>query len=96
MFRITRGTIRQGGELYEVGDEIELDERTAAQLSDRVEAVEELPFDPSELTNDGVEEAVQDVDDIDVLQQLVDTEQSGSDRTGAIEALEDRIDELTE
>lgn len=96
MYQVTRKSIRMGGKKYEPGDKINIGDRTAKLLSDRVEEIDAIPFEPSTLTNSEIEEAVQDVDDVDLIEKLLDAEQSGDNRTGAIEALEERIDELTE
>ena len=96
MYQVTRKSIRMGGKKYEPGDKINIGDRTAKLLSDRVEEIDTIPFEPSTLTNSEIEEAVQDVDDVDLIEKLLDAEQSGDNRTGAIEALEERIDELTE
>lgn len=53
-----------------------------------------LPFDPGDHTNAEVAERVAEVDDAETLEALKDLEAQQQDRTGATEAIADRLDEL--
>ena len=53
-----------------------------------------LPFNPEAKTNDDIADRVADIDDPETLQALLNLEEEQQDRTGATDAIEDRLDEL--
>ncbi|PSQ65310.1 MAG: gas vesicle synthesis family protein [Halobacteriales archaeon SW_9_67_24] len=52
-------------------------------------------LDPSEHTIDELEAQLDEIDDPDALEEIRDAETSGEDRTGAIEAIDDRLDSVS-
>ena len=52
-------------------------------------------LDPSEHTIDELEAQLDEIDDPDALEGIRDAETSGEDRTGAIEAIDDRLDSVS-
>jgi electron transfer flavoprotein alpha subunit len=50
--------------------------------------------DPSELTIADIANMVRDIDDVDVLEDLLEREQDGKDRNGAITQIENRIESV--
>ena len=52
-------------------------------------------LDPSEHTIDELEAQLDEIDDPDALEEIHDAETSGEDRTGAIEAIDDRLDSVS-
>lgn len=102
-----RAYIRPLEQRFEIGDRVDVDEEMAAYLCDergdfgRVlekddsEAVDdELPFDPADLTVDELEERIADIDDVATLDALGQAEDEGKSRETALEAIDDRLDEL--
>lgn len=53
-----------------------------------------LPFNPEDHTNSEIEDRVAEIDDVETLRALRNLEAEQEDRTGATDAIEDRIDEL--
>ena len=52
-------------------------------------------LDPSEHTIDELEAQLDEIDDPDALEEIRDAETGGEDRTGAIEAIDDRLDSVS-
>lgn len=52
-------------------------------------------LNPSEHTIDELEAQLDEIDDPDALEEIRDAETSGEDRTGAIEAIDDRLDSVS-
>ena len=52
-------------------------------------------LDPSEHTIDELEAQLDEIDDPDALERIRDAETSGEDRTGAVEAIDDRLDSVS-
>lgn len=102
--------IFRGRERVEVGQIIDPSDAELAAFGDRLEPVddpddeedpppevgESLPFNPADCTNDEVAENVADVDDEEALRALLNLEQEQKDRDGATEAIQDRLDEVSE
>ena len=81
-----------GDRLEEVGD---MAEDAAETFEDATDTAEKF-LNPSEYTNDEVEEQVANIDDVGELEEMFEAEESGENRAGAKNAIQDRIDELTE
>lgn len=108
MYRVTHKWIRRGGEVIEEGETFEPSEAELNAFSDRLEPVDDSPddeedpppeetsFDPADYTNDEVEEEVADIDDEEQLRALLELEQEQRDRSGAIDAIEERLEEVGE
>jgi len=56
--------------------------------------IDDLDPHPSDLTIPDLEERIDDVEDVDLLKTIKDAEKATEDRTGAKDALDDRIAEL--
>ena len=52
-------------------------------------------LDPSEHTIDELEAQLDEIDDPDALERIRDAETSGEDRIGAVEAIDDRLDSVS-
>lgn len=83
-----------GDTVLEPGDEVELDESTVAGHESRFIEVDEEevepPFDPSEYTNDELEDELADRDLSDAeLDALLTAEEEGDNRNGAKTAIEE-------
>lgn len=98
--RVTHKRIKRPDGVYEKGDTFEPTEAELESFSDRLEAVDEddesgtLPFNPESNTNDEVAEKVEDIEEESTLRALLNLERQQKDRTGAIEAIEARLDEV--
>lgn len=99
------GTLNHGGDLYTPGDEIELTEDEARPLLDRDPPAIQTPGagapPPSPTTQPNplapetiaeVEAILPAIDDPGRLEAALE----GEDRVGAVEAIEDRLDELAD
>ncbi|WP_147435155.1 hypothetical protein [Haloarcula sp. Atlit-120R] len=53
-----------------------------------------LPFNPADLTNDEVADRAADIDDPATLRALLNLEEEQKDRSGATDAIEERLGEL--
>lgn len=53
-----------------------------------------LPFNPADHTNDEIADCVADIDDPATLRALLNLEEEQKDRSGATDAIEERLDEL--
>ncbi|QLG63088.1 hypothetical protein [Halorarum salinum] len=70
-------------------------EETTVQESEDVSMDGELDPHPQELTVDELERRVQDVTDVDLLERILAAETESNDpRSTAVDALENRLDEL--
>ncbi|WEL29857.1 hypothetical protein [Haloferax volcanii] len=56
--------------------------------------VDDLDPHPEDLTVVELEERIDDVDDVDLLETIKEAEEETENRTGAIDAVENRLDEL--
>jgi hypothetical protein len=67
----------------------------AESFENGIETVRDaVAFDPSEQTNDEITELVQDVDNVEELDAIKELETADKNRTGALDAIDDRLDEL--
>jgi len=76
-------------------DEAADDDADFESFEDGIETVRDaVAFDPSEHTNDEIAELVEDVDSAEELDAIRELETAGKNRTGALDAIDDRLDEL--
>lgn len=68
--------------------------RLLGEVIDADDADGTPPFNPGDHTNDEVAERVADIDDTEVLTALKNLEEQQQDRTGATDAIEERLTEL--
>lgn len=101
-----------GDTRYEPGDVCAPPDSALEHFPNRFEPLEDAPEpqddgepddddrvavpDVGSMTNDDVEEYVAGQDDPRVLEAMLEDEQAGDDRTGAVEAIASRLDEVTE
>jgi hypothetical protein len=55
-----------------------------------------LPFNPEDHTNDEIEERAADIDDPEAVRALRNLEAEQKNRNGALDALDSRVDDLTD
>lgn len=53
-------------------------------------------LDPSELTVDELRDELDGIDDAEILEEIREAEADGEDRTGAIEAIDDRLESVSD
>jgi hypothetical protein len=85
-------------ERVEEDDEQDSSQETDADVSE-LEAEGEsgtLPFNPEDHTNSGIKERVAEIDDVATLKALRNLEEEQKDRSGAKDAIDDRLAELEE
>lgn len=97
--RVIRTSIqRSNGDVFEPGDEIEPTEAELSAFGDNLEPVQEetpdVSLDPSEYTVSELETEIEDYDSVSALQEVREAEEEGKDRATALEAIDERIDEL--
>lgn len=56
--------------------------------------IDDLDPHPDDRTISELEERVADVDDVELLETILEAEQEDDPRTGAVDAVQDRLDEL--
>lgn len=96
--RVDRAQFRHDGEQYERGDVLEVPKRTFDRHSFSLERVEDDTnsddglSDPGDLTVDEIEALAEDLDtnDLIIIREL---EKEGDNRTTALDAIDEHIDE---
>lgn len=96
----THGRVEADGEnhVYRQGDTIELNDDQYASLRGRVRIIGEPDAEPSLLDHNvaAVASAIENINDVSILEELAAEETSGKKRKGVLTAISDRIDELSD
>ncbi|SNZ18163.1 hypothetical protein SAMN06269185_3273 [Natronoarchaeum philippinense] len=76
-------------------EQIDADDAGFESFEDGIETVRDaVSFDPAERTNDEIADLVEDIDNREELAAIRDLEQHEQNRSGALDAINDRLDEL--
>lgn len=101
---VQEGTFDKAGEVYEEGEQFELDEELAADFPRTLQVVDDAatdaedgdedgvdaPFDPAEFTIEELEEKVAETDLSDEEREaLIEAEEAGENRDGALDVLQE-------
>jgi hypothetical protein len=75
--------------------DVEADDADAESFEEGIETVRDaVSFDPSDHTNDEIAELVEDIDNADELPAIRELEKHDQNRSGALDAIDERLDEL--